>query len=338
MEILKNQTLATHVTMKLGGNAAYMAEVHSEDDLKNAYAYAQENKLPVMVLGGGSNIIFSDAGFDGLVIINEIKGFTIDENTGIAVSKSGTNWDGFVAACVTKNFVGIEALSLIPGTVGAAPINNIGAYGQEVKDTITRVRVFDTESGKFIEFSNEDCHFSYRNSIFKSEQYGRYIVTEVSFQLRPVTENYTPPQYASLQSALLDSGITNPTPTDVRNTVMAIRQEKLPDPTVLPNTGSFFKNPIVSKEKCNELLTQYPSMPYFQHGENMKLAAGWLIDQVGLKGYSKDGIRVYEKQALVLVNDGTRSFQSLLNMKNYILQQVYEKFGVTLEPEPEIIS
>jgi UDP-N-acetylmuramate dehydrogenase len=125
---------------------------------------------------------------------------------------------------------------------------------------------------------------------------------------------------------------------DVRNTVIAIRQEKLPDPLVLPNTGSFFKNPIVSKEKCDDLLKEYPSMPYFVHGEQMKLAAGWLIDQVGLKGYAKDGIRVYDKQALVLVNDGTRSFQSLLNMKNYIQQLVYEKFGVTLEPEPEIIA
>jgi UDP-N-acetylmuramate dehydrogenase len=338
MEMLKNQTLATHVSMKLGGNAAYMAEVFSEDDLRQAYSYAKENNLKIMVLGGGSNIIFGDAGFDGVVIVNEIKGFSIDKTSGIAISKSGTNWDEFVAATVDYNLAGIEALSLIPGTVGAAPINNIGAYGQEVKDTIQSVRVFDTEKVEFIEFSNEDCHFSYRNSIFKSEQYGRYIVTEVTFQLHEVTNAYEAPHYASLQTALKNGNITHPTPLDVRNIVISIRQEKLPDPLVLPNTGSFFKNPIVTKEQCNELLTKYPSMPYFEHGEAMKLAAGWLIETAGLKGYAKDGIRVYDKQALVLVNDGTRSFQSLLNMKNYIQQQVFEKFGVTLEPEPEIIA
>ena len=338
MEILKDQTLATHTTMKLGGAANYLVEVVSEAELLDAVMYAQEHSLKIMVLGSGSNIIFSDAGFDGLVLLNEISGMHIEPNSGLAIAKAGVAWDEFVKATVTNNLAGIEALSFIPGTVGAAPVNNIGAYGQEVKDTISYVRALDTQTLTYVELSANECHFSYRNSLFKTEAYGRYIITEVAFQLIVADDSYAPPHYGSLQSALLEQGISKPTVQTVRDTVIRIRQNKLPDPAVLPNTGSFFKNPIVSKEACEKLLQTYPSMPYFQHEKGIKLAAGWLIDTAGLKGYAKDGIRVYEKQALVLVNDGTRSFQSLLNMKNLIQQTVYDKFGILLEPEPEIIA
>jgi UDP-N-acetylmuramate dehydrogenase len=338
MDILKNQTLATHTTMRLGGNASCMVECHTEDDLREAVQYAQANTLRIMVLGSGSNIVFGDAGFDGLVILNEIIGVTVDATTGKVSAKSGTNWDEFVKTCVENNLAGVEALSLIPGTVGASPVNNIGAYGQEVKDTITHVRAFDTTTLQYIELANADCQFNYRNSIFKSTAYGRYIITEVFFQLTPASDTYIAPHYASLQTALQNQGITQPTIHNVRDIVIAIRQAKLPDPAVLPNTGSFFKNPIVSQEKCDELLQKYPAMPYFAHKQGIKLAAGWLIDTAGLKGYAQDGMRVYDKQALVLVNDGTRSFQSLLNMKNHIQQTVFDTFGVTLEPEPEIIT
>ncbi len=338
MDVLKNQTLATHTTMRLGGNAQYMVAAHTEDELLEIIQYAQHNQLRIMVLGSGSNIVFGDNGFDGLVILNEIADMNIDATTGYASAKSGTNWDDFVHECVANNLAGIEALSLIPGTVGASPVNNIGAYGQEVKDTITKVRALDTVSLTFVELSNEECQFTYRNSIFKSSEYGRYIISEVFFKLTIANENYTAPRYASLQTALNSQGITQPTVQNVRDVVINIRQAKLPDPSVLPNTGSFFKNPIVSQEKRDALLLQYPSMPYFAHTQGVKLAAGWLIDSAGLKGYAQDGMRVYDKQALVLVNDGTRSFQSLLNIKDHIQNTVYEKFGVMLEPEPEIIA
>ena len=338
MDILKNQTLATHTTMQLGGNAQYMVAARTEDELAEAVEYAHQNQLKIMVLGTGSNIVFGDAGFNGLVILNEINGINIDPVTGIVSAKSGTKWDEFVQQCVAQNLAGIEALSLIPGTVGASPVNNIGAYGQEVKDTITKVRALDTHTNSFVELTNSECQFSYRNSIFKTGDYGRYIITEVTFQLAPVKEHFNAPHYASLQTAMQAQSITTPTVQNIRDIVIGIRQSKLPDPAVLPNTGSFFKNPIVSQEQCNALLQQYPSMPYFAHAQGFKLAAGWLIDTAGLKGYAQDGMRVYDKQALVLVNDGTRSFQSLLNMKNHIQQTVYEKFGVMLEPEPEIIG
>lgn len=338
MDVFQNQTLATHTTMRLGGNARYMVVARTEDELLEVTQYARHNQLRIMVLGSGSNIVFGDDGFDGLVILNEISDTNIDASTGYASAKSGTNWDEFVQQCVSNNLAGIEALSLIPGTVGASPVNNIGAYGQEVKDTITKVRVLDTDSLTFVELSNEECQFTYRNSIFKSSAYGRYIITEVFFKLAPANEDYAAPRYASLQTALNGQGILEPTVQNVRDVVISIRQAKLPDPSVLPNTGSFFKNPIVSQEKRDALLQQYPTMPYFAHKQGVKLAAGWLIDTAGLKGYTQDGMRVYDKQALVLVNDGTRSFQSLLNMKNHIQKTVYEKFGVMLEPEPEIIA
>ena len=338
MEILKNQPLASHITMKLGGDASYMAEVTTESDLQEAIAFAKERSLNVMVLGGGSNIIFGDKGYDGLVIINEIKGVTIDEQSGVVRAGSGENWDDLVAASVAHNLAGIEALSLIPGTVGAAPVNNIGAYGQEVKDTITRVRAYDTQANAMVELTNKECQFSYRNSVFKTLQYGRYIITSVTFQLHVADDAYSPPSYASVQTMLQNQNITEPSVKTIRDIVINIRKAKLPDPAVLANTGSFFKNPIVTKDICNNLLLSYPTMPYFEHNNNVKLAAGWLIEAAGLKGLSKDGIRVYDKQALVLVNDGTRSFQSLLNMKNLIQQTVFDKFGVMLEPEPEIIT
>ena len=240
MDILKDQTLATHTTMQLGGNAHYMVIVHTEDELLDAVRYAQKNQLKTMVLGSGSNIVFSDKGYDGLVILNQITGISIDPVTGLASAKSGSNWDEFVKKSVENNLSGIEALSLIPGTVGASPVNNIGAYGQEVKDTITKVRALDTQSLIYIELLNEDCQFSYRDSIFKSIEYGKYIITEVFFKLTPVTNEYTAPHYASLQTALQLQGITQPTVQNVRDVIISIRQAKLPDPTALPNAGSFF--------------------------------------------------------------------------------------------------
>lgn len=338
MEILKNQPLASHTTMKLGGNAKYMVEVANEDEIIQSVQFSKDNNINIMVLGGGSNIIFGDAGYNGLVIINRITGIHLEPNSGFVTCKAGVDWDEFVKATVDNNLCGIEALSLIPGTVGAAPVNNIGAYGQEVKDTISYVRALDTLNQMFVELSTEECHFGYRNSLFKTEEYGRYIITEVAFKLKIADSTYVAPRYGSLQTAMQNQGMDTPTVQNVREAVITIRSEKLPDPTILPNTGSFFKNPVVTKDVCESLLTKYPSMPYFQHESGFKLAAGWLIDAAGLKGYAKDGIRVYDKQALVLVNDGTRSFQALENMKNHIQQTIYETFGIQLEPEPEIIA
>lgn len=337
MDILQNQPMHNHTTMGLGGPAKFLTLIESENELLEALQFAEVNKLKIIVLGGGSNIIFSDAGFDGLVIINRILGLNIDENTGVAKVGSGEEWDNFVENTVSTGLVGVEALSLIPGTVGAAPVNNIGAYGQDVKKTIINVRAYDINLKGFVELTNDDCIFRYRDSIFKSNEYGRYIITRVDFQLNKIPSEYEPPKYASIETALAKKGIHKPNPQDIRDLVIDIRKEKLPDPKVIHNTGSFFKNPIVTNEFRNSILEKYPHAVYFDYHGKSKLAAGWLIENAGLKGYSQDGIKVYEKQALVLVNEGSRSFASLDGMKKHIQKTVHEKYAVTLEPEPEII-
>lgn len=335
MEFLQNQPLQSHTTMKLGGPAKYLCVVQSNQDVVDAVNFASQKSLPIMVLGGGSNIIFSDAGFNGLVIINSIDGLSIDNIDKKMVCGAGVIWDDAVKASVEAGLSGIEALSLIPGTVGGAPVNNIGAYGQEVSQTIESIEAYDLKTNEFVKLNNQQCNFSYRSSLFKNDEYGRYIIVKVTMQLKDA-KDYTAPTYASLQSALGNAGITNPIIQDIRNTVIAIRSDKLPDPRTIPNTGSFFKNPIVSNQKRDELLAVYPNLVYFEFKDKTKLAAGWLIDNAGLKGYEKDGIQIYEKQALVLVNIGTRSYQALDNMKTYIQNVVKEKYGVDLEVEPEL--
>ena len=338
MELLYNQPLARHTTMQVGGAAAMMAVVTTDQELIEAVRHAKTTQTPIIVIGGGSNIIFGDAGDEGLVIVNRLQGMRIDSTTGDVTVGAGEQWDDLVQATVRENLAGIEALSYIPGSVGASPVNNIGAYGQEVKDTITHVTALDTATLQFVNISAADCKFEYRGSIFKTSSYGRYIITKVHFQLTPTaTVAYAPPSYGSLQTALQNAGVQEPDVHNVRNTVIAIRKNKLPDPSVIPNTGSFFKNPIVGKSEFERLIALYPTMPYFDNPKGIKIAAGWLVEQAGLKGYSQDGIRVYEKQALVLVNDGTQSCRSVINMMHHIQQTVQKKFDVLLEPEPEII-
>lgn len=335
MEFLKDQPLYSHTTMRLGGPAQYLCTVTSEDDVTKAADFARKNDLKIIVLGGGSNIIFNDEGFNGLVIINNLKGLTIDISNQTLTAATGEDWDDVVKAAVQADLSGIESLSLIPGTMGGAPVNNIGAYGQEIKHTLKNLKAYDTKTSKFVFLNNDDCKFAYRDSIFKSTEHGRYIITEVTLQLKKADE-YEPPTYASLQSSLTEAGIKEPDIQDIRNAVINIRSSKLPDPKLIPNTGSFFKNPIVTNQKRDELLVKYPSLAYFDYHGQTKLAAGWLIDNAGLKGYEQDGIKVYEKQALVLVNVGTRSYKALENMKNHIINVIKEKYGVELEVEPEL--
>ncbi|MCU0667281.1 MAG: UDP-N-acetylmuramate dehydrogenase [Patescibacteria group bacterium] len=336
LNITYDQPLANHTTMKLGGNAKYFVEITNEDELIQAVEFAKSKNSSIITIGDGSNTIFKDGGFDGLVIHNCIKGMEVDQN-GMVSAKAGVNWDELVKQTADKNLAGIEALSLIPGTVGGAPVNNIGAYGQEVSQSIVEITAFDTKRSAFLDLTNVECQFGYRSSIFKNSLHGRFIITQIKLQLT-VANNYQPPNYGSLTTALDDQKLTNPSVNDVRNVVCHIRESKLPDPKNIPNCGSFFKNPIVPKALCEALVNSYPDMPYFNNPKGYKLAAAWLIDKAGLKGYSKDGIRIYEKQALVLVNDGTRSFKALENMYKFIQDKVNEKFGVSLEPEPEIIE
>ncbi len=339
LEFLPDTTLSHYDTMRIGGPAKAVAVIQTEQDIVEAVQFAKENNHKILVIGQGSNIIFGDAGFDGLVLINKIPGLLIDNQSGIVRAGAGTVWHDVVVQTVEAGLIGLEAMALIPGTTGATPINNVGAYGQEVKDTLVTVRAFDLQTETFVELANADCGFAYRTSRFKTTDYGRFIILSVTFQLNQKQDTYQAPNYPALQAKLAESDIYYPTPEDVMRNVILIRTAKLPDPAKLANTGSFFKNPFVSAELASKLLTNFPTMPnYPQPDGSYKLAAGWLIEQAGLKDMRLHGVWVYDKQALVLVNENARSFSDLWAMVTHIQQTVMQIYGVQLEPEPEIFA
>jgi UDP-N-acetylmuramate dehydrogenase len=334
MSFEENIQLSQFTTMRIGGPAKYLCTIKSEADLIEAIDFSKLNNLEILVIGKGSNIVFKDSGFDGLVIVNEIGGIEIDTANSTILAGSGEVWDVVVEKSVEKNLIGIESLSLIPGTTGGAPVNNIGAYGQEIKDTILSVRAYDLQQNEFVDLNNSDCEFRYRDSIFKSSQFGRYIIISVKLQLKLYEKDtYIAPTYQSLT----DNLPPNPTPKIVRETVIKVRTQKLPDPNLIANTGSFFKIPIVSNEVASKLLLEYPDMPVYDYKNEKKISAGWLIENCGLKDFRQNGIWVYNKQALVLVNESSNSFKDLDLMIQKIQSAVNDKFGIMLEIEPEII-
>ncbi len=336
MEVLENRQLKDYSSMRIGGPAKYVIQVNTEDEITEAVEFAHKNNLPIITLGDGTNVVFSDEGFSGVIIVNRLKGFTIEEN-GLVEIAGGENWDDLVEKTVTKDLIGVESLSLIPGTAGAAPVNNIGAYGQEIAETLVSVRAYDTQQNKFVEISNADCGFKYRVSRFKEEDHGRFVITKITLQLEKFTKNYKTPHYPALINELVSKNIANPTHKDVRKAVIAVRSAKLPDPKRIANCGSFFKNPLVSKETAGKLLAKYPDMPQYTSDNSVKIAAGWLVENARLKNYRQNGIWVYDKQALVLVNESAENFADLKAMVNFIKQTVFEKYGIELQPEPELL-
>jgi UDP-N-acetylmuramate dehydrogenase len=340
MKILSDLSLARHTTMHIGGPAHEIIELSNESDVKEAVHYAKNKNYPLLVIGQGSNIVFGDNGFDGCVLINKIDGLSINKISGLVKIGGGTSWHRVVIETVAAGLVGIEAMAMIPGTTGATPVNNIGAYGQELKDVFVSLRAYDISKDTFVTFNKVDCQFSYRNSRFKGKDHGRYIITEVTLQLNQTPAHYLAPTYPSLEDRLLSKGITTPTPIDVMKTVMEIRSEKLPDPSHLASVGSFFKNPIVSKFKADALVKLYPEIPVFKvpGSDDVKLSGGWLIEKAGLKGMHKDGIWVFEGSALVLVNENNATFKNLWTVVSHIQSTVSTLFGVKLEPEPEIFK
>jgi UDP-N-acetylmuramate dehydrogenase len=290
-----------------------------------------------MPLGGGSNLVFPDGVLDVLALRIELLGFTIvDENDEYADVEigAGENWDSIVARAVEMGLSGIEAMSAIPGTAGATPVQNVGAYGQEIKDTLLSVRVFGTHDFSLKTLSNAECKFAYRDSIFKSEQKGKYIITSITLRLSkkpPLMPNYKGVKEFFGQ-------IENPTLAQIRDAIIAIRKVKLPDPKETPNVGSFFENPIVEKSVADELKNIYPSMPSFDVGDgNVKIPAGWLIENAGLKGKDFGMISTYANNALVLVNNGQATRADIERVRDEIIKTVFDKFGITLEQEPEMI-
>jgi UDP-N-acetylmuramate dehydrogenase len=338
MQIQNNVSLKDYSTMRLGGNAKALVTVTTKDELTEAINWAKQNNLPILILGGGSNVIFSK-GYEGLVIVNRLQGFEVlndDPQTVTIKVGAGENWDKVVERTVQKNLHGIEALSAIPGTAGATPVQNVGAYGAQISDVFVELEAYDTKTDSFIILKKEDCKFSYRHSIFKSLHDRHYVITSITLQLdRQVPK---PPFYESLQKYLDEHQITNYTPQTIRSAVVAIRAVRLPDPSLMANTGSFFKNPIVISDVANKILTTFPAAPNWPMPDGkFKLGAGWLIEQAGLKGYKAHGMKTYENHALVLVNESAKSYDDLAAFRQEIIDKVHQKFGVTLEQEPELL-
>ncbi len=336
MEVRTAIPLDKYTTMKLGGKARFMAPATSVEDVIKIYQNAERQGLPVFVLGGGSNVVVHDEGFDGVVLLNRIKGFEIlsdDKVTCTIKVGAGENWDEFVDRTVEMMLSGVEAMSGIPGTVGASPVQNVGAYGQEIADTFVSLEAFDSQSNQVVTIGHEDCKFSYRNSMFRDERRGRYCILNVTFRLYHSSPK--PPFYAALQDYLDKNSINTYTHQNIRDAVLSIRKEKLPDPAERPNSGSFFKNAVIEKWQYKDLKSQYVDMPsYDMPGNKYKIPTGWLIEKAGLKGQLLHGVRVHDKNALVLINESANSYADLEAARDEIIQAVYDKFRIQIQQEP----
>jgi len=326
--------------MRLGGAAAYVLEVHSKSEIPGAIAWAEERNLPAMMIGGGSNIVWRDEGFPGLVLVNKIMGFEIRQEGDdfLVTIGAGENWDDAVERTVREGLTGIEALSLVPGTAGATPVQNVGAYGQEIAQTLVSVEAYDLHAKQMVVIPNADCEFGYRTSRFKVRDRGRFLITGITLRLK--RDNPRPPFYAALEKYLADNGITSYTPATIRDAVIAIRSSKLPDPAEVANNGSFFANPVISQEQLAGLQAAHGDVPHWPTSDGrVKIPAAWLLEQAGFKDYHdpETGMATWPKQPLVLVNEHAQSTAQLLKFRQKILDTVQQKFNITLEQEPELL-
>lgn len=314
--------------------AQLFAEARSDADVQQALAYAEAHSVPLLVIGGGSNLLLTQD-VPALVLRMATQGIRVLHDDGVHVvveAEAGEAWHPFVLWTLEQGFCGLENLSLIPGTVGAAPMQNIGAYGVEIKDVFAGLTALDRQSGELRDFSLQECRFAYRDSLFKHEV-GRWLILRVRFALSRAS--HLKLDYGPVQQRLAGQGITDATPTDVSRAICSIRREKLPDPAELGNAGSFFKNPLVPQALAAELKSQYPDLvAYPQADGQTKLAAGWLIDKAGWKGFRDGDAGVHKMQALVLVNYGAASGRDIANLALRIQRDIADRFGVELEMEP----
>lgn len=332
MNIRENVPISTLTTMRLGGAARYVIDIDKVEDLSQAYAFAKEKNLPVYVLGSGSNIIGRDGGFNGVILVCKLTGMGIlrEEKDEIVqlYSYSGELLDDFVTYGTEMGYSGMEALSAIPGTVGAAPVQNVGAYGQDISQSLVEVEVFDTETGEIKTLPKDQLELSYRHSIFNhGELVGRYFITKVVVELHK--GHLTPPFYNSLQAYIDEHSIIDFSPDSIRQCVRAVRESKLPDPELAASSGSFFKNVYLSPEEAAG--AEAAGIPVWDGG---KVPSGWLIEHAGLKGQEFHGMRVSDKAALVLINESAKSYADLAAARAEIIKIVKDKFGFTLEQEP----
>jgi UDP-N-acetylmuramate dehydrogenase len=312
-----------------------LVEIHKLEDIQSLIPDLKSKKY--MFLGGGSNALFIN-NFEGLVIVNKLKGLCanpINENEVEVTALSGENWHEFVIWCIDRGFFGLENMSLIPGTVGAAPMQNIGAYGAEFKDYCLSVDAINLSSGELISFDREACEFGYRESVFKRRDKDKYFIYQVHLKLSknsPINASY-----GTIQDILKRDNISNPTHRDISDAVIEIRSSKLPNPKDLGNAGSFFKNPVVAKAVADNLLEKHPYAPNFPDTNGVKIPAGWLIEQCGFKGYRQGNVGSHKDQALVIVNHGGATGQEIYDYSTKIIETVKAKFDIELEREVNMI-
>jgi UDP-N-acetylmuramate dehydrogenase len=336
MNFHRNFSLKAHNTFGIDATAAFFAEIQSVAGLREAL---KETARSIFILGAGSNLLLT-GDLDHLVLHNAIQGREVMEKMEehvIVAAGGGENWHEFVLWCLDNGFGGLENLSLIPGTVGAAPIQNIGAYGVELKDVFHHLEAVERATGNLQVFHPDDCRFGYRNSIFKNELKDRYFITRVFFRLSS-DRHQLHTSYGAIGETLLEMGISHPTIRDISNAVIRIRSSKLPDPAKLGNSGSFFKNPEISRQDFKVLKERFPYVvSYPAGGDLIKIPAGWLIEQCGWKGKRKGNVGCYEKQALVIVNYGGATGQEVWNFAQNVADSVEEKFGIRLEAEVNVV-
>ena len=339
MKIQENISLKNYNTFGVEAKAHYFVEVHDLHELKYATEFAKINHIKILFLGGGSNLLFTQD-FDGLVIKLNLKGISeenLDENHVLVSAKAGENWHEFVLYTLSKNYGGLENLSLIPGNVGTCPIQNIGAYGTEIKDHFVSCKALNLETSEIEELSLEDCKFGYRDSIFKTSAKGKYVIVEVTFKL--TTQNHhIKTEYGAISTELKNLGIENPTIQEVSKAVINIRQSKLPNPAGIGNAGSFFKNPSIPLAQFENLKEKFPEIQGYANGDWVKVPAGWLIENAGWKGKQIGNVASHKLQALVIINaTGNASGKEIYDFSTQIIDSVKEKYGIELEREVNIL-
>lgn len=334
---LQNTNLLPYNTFRIGVNASHLFFLKSRDELKEIISYPcfreKTDTDRLLILGHGSNILFTKD-FDGIIIKNEIEWIKTVRETDeyvIIEAGAGTRWQELVKYCVTRNLGGIANLTLIPGTVGAAPVQNIGAYGTEVAQLITKVYAFHLLRNEWITLNNQECRFGYRDSIFKRELKNKTVICSVQFRLSKMARPCV--DYGGIREELEKRKIKQPSPADVSDIVAQIRKSKLPDPAELGNAGSFFKNPVVDEDEFRRIQESFPHVRFFSQGSQYKISAGWLIEQAGWKGFRNNDAGCYEKQALILVNHGHATGKEILELSERIVNSVMDKFGIVLERE-----
>jgi UDP-N-acetylmuramate dehydrogenase len=338
MQIQQNISLKTYNSFAVDVAAKHFAKFTSVSELDELLQPSfSATEIPPLVIGGGSNLLFTQD-YNGLVIRNEMLGISVvreDAHHIYVRAAAGENWHQFVLYCIRNNFAGVENLSLIPGSVGASPIQNIGAYGVEIKDVFYELEAYSRDDNTLTTFSNNDCQFGYRESVFKRKYKGRFVIISVTFKLNKTPVFQT--NYGALQQELEKMGVQNLSIAAISKAIVHMRQSKLPDPGTLGNAGSFFKNPTISATKFHDLQKEFTGIPGFPANDQVKVAAGWLIEQCGWKGYRKGDAGCYEKQALVLVNYGKAKGEDIFNLSTEIMHSVEAKFGIVLEREVNVI-